>query len=121
MPPLLLLRVAVALVWLYEGLWCKILGRMPHQQSIVESVPALSGPFARFFLSSLGYLECAFAVWVLTGLGPWWAALAQTVILVAMNSVGLSFARQHIHDPIGMVLKNFVLILLLWVAAGYPA
>ena len=38
-----------------------------------------------------------------------------------MNSVGLSFARQHIHDPIGMVLKNFVLILLLWVAAGYPA
>lgn len=121
MPPLSLLRLAVALVWLYEGLWCKVLGRMPHQQAIVESVPALGGSFARLFLNSLGYLECAFAIWVLSGLWPWWAALAQTIILVAMNTVGLSFARQHIHDPAGMVLKNFVLILLLWVAAGYPA
>lgn len=26
-PPLVLIRASVALVWLYEGLWCKILGR----------------------------------------------------------------------------------------------
>ena len=121
MPPFFLIRLAVALVWLYEGFWCKILGRMPHQESIVESVPALSGPGARLFLRSLGYLECGFAVWVLSGLWPWWAALAQTVILIAMNGVGLTFARQHIHDPIGMVLKNFALVILLWVPAGYAA
>jgi AbrB family looped-hinge helix DNA binding protein len=34
-------RLAVALVWLYQGLWCKVLGRCPGHRAIVEAVPGL--------------------------------------------------------------------------------
>lgn len=38
MPSLLLPRVAIALVWLYQGLWMKLLGRALRHQKIVGAV-----------------------------------------------------------------------------------
>lgn len=38
MPSLLLLRIAIALVWLYQGLWCKLLSRAALHQKIVRTV-----------------------------------------------------------------------------------
>lgn len=35
----LLPRAAIASVWIYQGLRCKLLGRMPHHQEIVGTVP----------------------------------------------------------------------------------
>jgi uncharacterized membrane protein YphA (DoxX/SURF4 family) len=117
MPPTSLIRLAISLVWFYEGLWCKVLGRLPHQEGIVESVPFLGPRVAHFFLVSLGVFECALGAWVLMGWQLWWAALVQTVLLVTMNSVGVTFARRLIHDPPGMLLKNFAFVMLIWVAA----
>jgi hypothetical protein len=34
-------RLAVALVWLYQGLWCKLLGGCPGHRAIVDAVPWL--------------------------------------------------------------------------------
>jgi uncharacterized membrane protein YphA (DoxX/SURF4 family) len=121
MPPLLLIRVAIALVWIYEGLWCKILGRAPGQESIASDIPFVGAHQAHRFLILLGIVECAFGVWTLSGWRPWLAALVQTVVLVAMNTCGILWARSRIHDPAGMVLKNFVLVILTWVAAGMRA
>ena len=120
MPPLALIRIAVASVWLYEGLWRKVLSRSPGQAAIVERVPFLSGARGRLFLSALGWAEAALGVWVLAGVRPWAAALAQTVLLASMNAVGIAFARERIHDPAGMVVKNFALLVLAWVAAAGP-
>jgi len=118
MPPPLLVRCAIAAVWLYEGLWCKLLGRMPNQKAIVEAVPYLGPVPAEAFLPALGLLECGLAAWVLSGWEPVWAAVVQSVLLVGMNANGLLFARKLIHDPGGMVVKNFVFIILIWVAAA---
>lgn len=117
MPPLWLIRGSVALVWLYEGLWCKVLGRAPRQEDIVQAVPAV-GIFPRAFLVGLGWAEALLGVWILTGRLAWWAALTQTAALVAMNTMGLLYARDKIHDPPGMVLKNLALLVLAWVAAA---
>src|SRR5689334_1559100 len=106
MPPSWLIRGIIALVWLYEGLWCKVLGRMPSQEEIVEAVPFLGLAWSHRVLKALGLLECGLAIWVLSGWEPVWAAAGQTVLLVAMNSGGLIFARRRIHDPAGMVVKN---------------
>lgn len=35
-----------------------------------------------------------------------------------MNTAGLFWARSLIADPVGMLLQNFVFLLLFWVAAG---
>lgn len=118
LPPLALVRVSVAAVWLYEGLWCKVLGRERHQIQVVEAVPKLGRLLGRHFLFSLGLLEMALAAWVLSGVSPGLCAIAQTVILVTLNVNGLLWARRIIHDPAGMVVKNASFLLLAWVAAA---
>jgi hypothetical protein len=118
LPPLQLVRSAVAAVWLYEGLWCKLLGRERRQLQVVEAVPKLGRMVGRRFLVALGLVEVGLAVWVMSGLTPGLCALAQTVLLVALNANGLLWARHIIHDPAGMVVKNVPFLLLAWVAAA---
>lgn len=118
MPPVVLIRSAIAAVWLYEGLWCKVLGRLPEQGRIVEAVPFLGPSAGPAFLKALGVLESLVGVWVLSGWQPVWAAIFQTALLVGLNTNGLIFARKLIHDPGGMVVKNAALIVLMWVAAA---
>jgi hypothetical protein len=118
LPPLPLVRGAVAAVWLYEGLWCKLLGRERHQLQVVEAVPKLGPIVGRRFLLALGLVEVGLAAWVMSGLAPGLCALAQTVLLVLLNANGLLWARHIIHDPAGMVVKNVPFLLLAWVAAA---
>lgn len=118
LPPLWLIQVAVAAVWLYEGLWCKLLGREPNQLDIVESVPRLGPKVGALFLKTLGAVELALGLWVLSGVAPLPCAVVQTLLLVALNVNGLLWARNLIHDPGGMVVKNFAFLILAWVAVG---
>jgi hypothetical protein len=118
LPPLLLVRSAVAAVWLYEGLWCKVLGRERRQMQVVEAVPKLGPLVGQRFLLALGFTEIAVAAWVMSGVTPGLCALAQTVLLVTLNANGLLWARHIIHDPAGMVVKNVPFLLLAWVAAA---
>ncbi len=121
MPPLILIDVAVALVWLYEGLWCKVLGGSRHELEVVEAAPLFSPNVAALFLRALGVLETMLAVWVLTGWQPLWAAVVQTTLLVSLNTAGIMWSRHLIPDPPGMLVKNFAFLILVWVAAGRSA
>ena len=118
LPPVLLVRGAVSAVWLYEGLWCKLLGREPRQVEVVRAVPRLGPLVGRSFLVALGVVETALAAWVLSGVAPGSCAVVQTALLVTLNANGLLWARQIIHDPGGMVVKNFSFLLLAWVGAA---
>jgi uncharacterized membrane protein YphA (DoxX/SURF4 family) len=120
-PPLILIDVAVALVWLYEGLWCKVLGGSRHEIEVVEAAPLFSPNVAALFLRALGVLETMLAVWVLTGWQPLWAAVVQTTLLVSLNTAGIMWSRHLIPDPPGMLVKNFAFLILVWVAAGRSA
>ena len=119
-PPLWLIRVAVSAVWLYEGLWCKLLGREPRQQQVIGAVPFL-GAGAGPSLKALGFLETALAGWALSGLAPIACATIQTLLLIALNTGGILWARRLIHDPAGMVIKNSAFLVLAWVSAGLSA
>jgi uncharacterized membrane protein YphA (DoxX/SURF4 family) len=118
MPSAWLVRVAVAAVWIHEGLWCKILGRAPNELSIVQAVPRYGPRFGKPFLLTLGWVELALGLWVLSGVAPGLCALAQTVLLIGLNASGLLFSRHLIHEPAGMVLKNAAFLVLAWVNAG---
>jgi hypothetical protein len=69
-------------------------------------------------LTTLGWIELLLGVWVLTGWSPGLCVLAQTLLLVALNGNGLIWSRHLIHDPAGMVCKNFAFLVLAWVNAG---
>jgi len=120
LPPFWLIRIAVAAVWLYEGLWCKLLGRERRQLQIVEAVPRWGSRLGAQFLKLLGAVEVAVALWALSGALPIACAAGQTVLLVALNAAGLLWARGLIHDPAGMVVKNFAFLVLVWVSASLP-
>jgi hypothetical protein len=120
LPPFWLIRVAVAAVWLYEGLWCKLLRGQPHEFDVVRAVPIYGSRFGVPFLMSLGVVEVALAAWTLSAMAPLACAAVQTLLLVALNANGLLWARHLIHDPAGMVVKNFAFLVLVWVSASLP-
>jgi uncharacterized membrane protein len=121
MPPTGLLQSAVAAVWLYEGLWCKVLGRSRHEFEVVEQVPFLAPATAHALLRVLGAVETALGAWILAGWQPIAAAIAQTALLVALNSAGIYFSRHRIPDPAGMLVKNAAFLVLAWVTASAVA
>ena len=119
-PSLAVIRASVAAVWLYEGLWCKLLGRVPQQVEVVTAVPRLGPRFGRTFLKVLGVVEVALGVWVMTGVAPGACAIAQTALLVSLNANGLLWARHIIPEPAGMVVKNVGFLVLVWVCGAMP-
>ena len=121
MPPLWLLQIAVAAVWLYEGFWCKVLARSRHEFEVVEQVQFLAASTSHRLLRVLGIVETALGIWVLSGWQPITAAITQTALLAGLNSAGIYFSRQRIPDPAGMLVKNAAFLVLAWVTAGVAA
>ncbi|MEM1205848.1 MAG: DoxX-like family protein [Acidobacteriota bacterium] len=113
-----LARTSVALVWLYNGLWCKLLGRCPDHLAIIASVFEPMGFPNVIPVVTLGIVEVFIAGNVLTGRQPrFWAGL-QTFLLLAMNGVGLIFGGEHIADVASMIVHSLVLIALVWLLAA---
>lgn len=119
-PSLALIRSSIAAVWLYEGLWCKVLGRMKSQVEVVSAVPHLGPLFGVPFLKALGVVEVGLALWVLSSAAPGACAITQAGLLILLNVNGLLWARHVIHDPAGMIVKNAAFLLLVWVCGAIP-
>jgi hypothetical protein len=117
-PPFWLIRGAVASVWLYEGLWCKLLRGEPRQLEVVAAAPFFGPRSVVRFLMALGALEVAIAFWVWSCAFPLLCASVQTVLLVGLNTAGVIWSRRLIHDPGGMVIKNVAFLVLAWVSAS---
>jgi uncharacterized membrane protein YphA (DoxX/SURF4 family) len=119
-PPLVIIRASVAAVWLYEGLWCKLLGRVQSQVQVVTAVPLLGPRFGSPFLKGLGVVEVGLAAWVMAGIAPGVCAIVETTLLIVLNANGLVWARRIIYEPAGMVVKNIAFLVLVWVCGAIP-
>jgi hypothetical protein len=69
-------------------------------------------------LKMLGLVELGIAIWIMSGVAPLACALVQTALLFGLNTNGLLFARQVIHEPLGMIVRNFSFLVLVWVLAS---
>jgi hypothetical protein len=112
-----LVRFSIALVWFYQGLWCKVLVGSAHHLAVISAVPVVGPAAGRIALIGVGLVECGLGAWVMAGKRLDWAAVAQTALLMAMNAAGLIWAWRLIPDPLGMILQNFAFVLLIWTAA----
>lgn len=117
MPSPMLIRASIALVWFYQGLWCKVLNGVLQQNAVVAAVPFIGPAAARAALIALGTVECLIGLWVLSGSRLRAAAFTQTALLVAMNTGGIIWASRLIPDPGNMVVQNFAFLVLIWIAA----
>ncbi len=80
-----LLTYLIALVWLANGLLCKVLLLVPRHAAIVARIlgPAHAGVLTRL----IGVGEIGMAVWVLSGIRPRWCAWAQIALILSMNTL----------------------------------
>jgi uncharacterized membrane protein YphA (DoxX/SURF4 family) len=115
---LIALRLSIAAIWLYEGLWLKILHPSPHELAVVEAVPFGKLSPAQV-LALIGAGETLMGLGVLSGLYPRFLAWFQGSVLVLMNGIGIAFSHGAIADPVGLVLKNLPLLLCILVLGLY--
>jgi uncharacterized membrane protein YphA (DoxX/SURF4 family) len=111
-------RPLVAAVWLVHGLYNKLLGGSPRHLAIVQSVLGLAGSAGERVLTMVGLFEVALALWILSGRAPRRCAATQTVVLLSMNVVELTFARHLLLSPLGLLPLNLVFLTFAWIAAG---
>ena len=78
-------RVIFALVWLVNGLFCKVLDWEPRHRAIVSRI--LGAEHALEWTRAIGVGEILFAAWILSG--RWWrlSTVAQAVLVGVMNLI----------------------------------
>ena len=79
------LTYLIALVWLANGLLCKVLGLVPRHAAIVARIlgPAYAGPLTRL----IGVAEIGMAIWMLSGIKRRWCVLTQMGLVAVMNTL----------------------------------
>jgi DoxX-like family len=104
-------------VWLYQGVWNKLLRARPEHADIVAAVPLVGRRHARSVTAALGCAETALAAWVISRRAPRPAALVQTLLIASMNAGGWRFARNRLRHPRWLLVRNAALIAVIWAAA----
>jgi DoxX-like family len=80
-----LINYFIALVWLANGLFCKVLNLVPRHEQIVSKILNIAD--ARLFTILIGISEIVMSVWILSGIKPRLNALAQIFIIGLMNAL----------------------------------
>lgn len=79
------LTLGIALVWLANGLLCKVLNLVPRHQEIVARI--LGEDLAPILTPAIGAGEILMAVWVLSRKQPAWCAYTQIGLVATMNTI----------------------------------
>lgn len=73
------------MVWLINGLFCKVLDFEPRHQQIVTTI--LGQEHARTLTVLIGLAEIVMAVWILTGFRSRLNAITQIAVIITMNII----------------------------------
>ena len=99
-------RCVVASVWLYEGLWLKLIARAPHEMAVVRGVVGDASLAPSTLLLVIGAGETLLALGVLSGWFNRPLAWFQIGLLLAMNAGGILFGGNAIREPLGLLVHN---------------
>ena len=105
-------------VWIFHGLWSKVLGQIPRHEGIVGRVLGDSAAAPATIIIGLG--EIALGIWVFSGWFRRSCATLQTVALVAMNTLEILLARDLLISAPGMVALNLFFLGVVWYWALHP-
>ncbi|MNV94376.1 hypothetical protein D3C71_1891650 [compost metagenome] len=73
----------LAMIWLLNGLFCKVLNLVPRHELIVARI--LWDDYSRPLTILIGLSEVGMAIWILTGFRSRLNAIVQMVVVAAMN------------------------------------
>jgi len=75
----------IAVVWLINGLFCKVLNLVPRHEAIVSRI--LHSTNARLLTLLIGLAEIGMAIWIITGVHKRYNVIAQILIIATMNTL----------------------------------
>ena len=113
-----LVQFVIGSVWIFHGLYSKLLNGIPRHQKIVGRV--IGNKFAGFATKAVGLCEVLVGVWVFTGWERSSCAVVQTVAIVSMNVLEILLAGDLLISAIGMVALNAGFLTLVWYWASRP-
>lgn len=82
---LLSVRFFISLVWLVNGLFCKLLNLVPRHQQIVARIAGEE--HAALFTKTIGSLEILMAVWILSRVRQRFCTVVQMLLVAVMNVI----------------------------------
>jgi DoxX-like family len=113
----LLAQIVIGSVWVFHGLYSKILNGIPRHRLIVGKI--LGMKHAQAATRAIGVMEFLLGVWAYSGWQPVSCASVQTAAIVAMNSLEILLARELLISAIGMLILNCGFLSLVWWWALY--
>jgi uncharacterized membrane protein YphA (DoxX/SURF4 family) len=78
-----LLTYGIAMVWILNGLFCKVLDLVPRHEKIVERILGID--HARLFTIAIGSSEIFMAIWILSSIKTRLNAILQILVVAIMN------------------------------------
>ena len=84
-----LLTSIIAVIWLVNGLVCKVMNLVPRHQEIVARL--LGNNHARLLTLLIGISEILMAIWILSGIRARLNAIMQILIIAIMNTLEFIF------------------------------
>ena len=75
----------ISVVWLINGLLCKILNFAPRHQEIVGRI--LNEEYSREIIFTIGALEVLMTIWILSGFKSRLNSITQITIVITMNII----------------------------------
>jgi hypothetical protein len=106
------------MVWLVNGLFCKVLNLVPRHQAIVATITG--NAHARALTLAIGLSEIAMAIWIVSGIKSKTNAITQVVVIAAMNSLEFVLAPHLLLWGRFNALFAFLFILLILYNEFYP-
>ena len=110
---LLVVRLVLGAIWIYQGCFLKIVIRDAHEFSIVQSL-GLDDTSAWFWMVTIGAAEAFLGLGIISGFAYRAVNIFQIMILLLMNIVGICFGHGSIERPVGLLLSNCPHFLLAW-------
>ncbi len=108
----ILLGVMIGTVWIFHGLYSKILNGVPRHRLIVSRV--LGEGIAEPATLAIGALELLLGIWAFSGRSKRACALVQTLAIAGMNTLEIFLAKDLLISAAGMVALNLAFLALVW-------
>ena len=106
------INIIIAIVWLVNGLFCKVLNLVPRHQKIVARI--LGEQYSVILTRAIGFSEILMAVWILSKIRSHLNASIQIIIIAIMNCIELAYAPDLLLWGRGNAVFAFLFIVLIY-------
>ena len=107
-----LLNFCIAIIWMINGLFCKVLNLVPRHQQIVAKI--LGDEHVQLMIMLIGFSEIFMAIWILSGVKSKLNAITQIIIIAVMNTLEFILVPDLLLWGKANAIFAFILILVIF-------